>query len=57
MGDKEVSQYRDVKSDTSERAELNIAGIFPGKTNTGELALSRSEVFEVYLGYLYPHVH
>ena len=57
MGDKEVSQYRDVKSDTSERAELNIAGIFPGKTNTGELPLSRSEIFEVYLGYLYPHVH
>lgn len=56
MGDKEVSQYRDVKSGTSERVALNIARIFPAKTNMEELSPSRSEVFEVYLGYLYSHI-
>ena len=56
MGDKEVSQYRDVKSGTSERVALNIARIFPAKTNMEELSPSRSEVFEVYLGHLYSHI-
>lgn len=33
VGDREVSQYRHVKSDTSKKSELNIVGIVPGKTN------------------------
>lgn len=47
MGDREVSQYGDVTSDSSERPALHIAGIFPCKTNMCELPQLKSEVLAV----------
>lgn len=42
MGDRKVSQYRNVTSDTSERSEFSIAVIFPLKTR--ELTQLKSEL-------------
>lgn len=50
MCDRGVSQYKDVTSHTSEKSELNIARIFPFKTNMYELPLSRSGALESIFG-------